>query len=339
MLKYTTGDLLKSNAEALVNTVNCEGYMGKGIAYQFKLQYPDNNADYIKAFKNGSMKVGTLHYFRENEKIIINFPTKDKWREKSCIEYIEKGLNELVKLIGQLGITSIAIPPLGSGNGGLVWADVKKVLEKKLLVISDTIEILVYEPSKNYSSQPVVEPNLSTSALILMEIKNKLKKFNKLRLQKTAYFVDIFSKKKCFNFVRHTLGPYDYSIDIISKNIKEFQKFHGTKSTDEAQRILYIKIISETVENKLSELTTPIERACDFVNHIESDYELECLSTICFLIQENYDLTEDLIIQKFKLWSKDNAVRFPDNVIYSGIDKLYNSGVIEKSLVGYMLAS
>lgn len=339
MLKYTTGDLLKSKAEALVNTVNCEGYMGKGIAYQFKLQYPDNNADYVKACKNGSLKVGTLHYFQEKGKIIINFPTKDKWREKSNIEYIEKGLNELVKLIGQLSIKSIAIPPLGSGNGGLVWADVKKVLEKKLFVISDTVEILVYEPSKNYSSQPTVEPKLSTSALVLMEIKNGLKRFNKLRLQKTAYFVDVFSEKKYFNFVRHTFGPYDHSIDIISKNIKEFQKFHGTKSTDEAKRILYNKIISETVENRLSELLAPIERAYAYVNQIESDYELECLSTICFLIQENYDLPEELIVQKFKSWSKDKAVRFPENVIYSGIDKLYNSGIIEKSLVGYMLAN
>lgn len=102
MLFYTTGDLLQSNADALVNTVNCEGYMGKGIAYQFKLRFPENNVDYIKACKNGQLKPGKLHYFRECGKIIINFPTKNKWREKSKIEYIETGLDNLSLSIADL---------------------------------------------------------------------------------------------------------------------------------------------------------------------------------------------------------------------------------------------
>ena len=122
MMHYTTGDLLKSSAEALVNTVNCEGYMGKGIAYQFKMQYPENNKDYVKACKSGELTVGKLHYFKEKGKIIVNFPTKNKWRANSKIEYINDGLDELIKLIHQLNIKSIAIPPLGSGNGGLIWS-------------------------------------------------------------------------------------------------------------------------------------------------------------------------------------------------------------------------
>ena len=136
MLTYTTGDLLKSDAKALVNTVNCEGYMGKGIAYQFKLQFPENNISYINACKNGNLKIGTLHYYKEKEKLIINFPTKNKWREKSHINYIEKGLDQLILLIAELKISSIAIPPLGSGNGGLIWADVKSIIEKKLTPLS-----------------------------------------------------------------------------------------------------------------------------------------------------------------------------------------------------------
>ena len=131
MFFYTTGDLLQSDAEALVNTVNCEGYMGKGIAYQFKLKFPNNNKDYIKACKSGVLRPGKLHFYREAGKIIINFPTKDKWREKSQIKYIEDGLDSLILLIEELNIKSIAIPPLGSGNGGLVWADVKQILAEK----------------------------------------------------------------------------------------------------------------------------------------------------------------------------------------------------------------
>lgn len=130
MLTYTTGDLLKSGAEALVNTVNCEGYMGKGIAYQFKLQFPKNNEDYVRACKSGALAIGKLHYYKEKDKTIINFPTKNRWREKSHMEYIGKGLDQLVVLIQNLDLSSIAIPPLGSGNGGLIWAEVKLLIEK-----------------------------------------------------------------------------------------------------------------------------------------------------------------------------------------------------------------
>ena len=99
--------------------------MGKGIAYQFKLAFPQNYNDYVKACKSGTLRIGTLHYYQENDKIIINFPTKDKWRANSKLEYIEAGLDKLIILIRKLGISSIAIPPLGSGNGGLRWADEK----------------------------------------------------------------------------------------------------------------------------------------------------------------------------------------------------------------------
>lgn len=132
MIKYVKGNLLESEAECLVNTVNCEGVMGKGIAYQFKLKFPENNRDYIKACKSGALVIGKLHYWKEDGKVIINFPTKDTWRKKSEIEFIEKGLNELVLLIPKLGIKSIAIPPLGCGNGGLQWGEVKKLILNKI---------------------------------------------------------------------------------------------------------------------------------------------------------------------------------------------------------------
>lgn len=337
MLTYITGDLLKSNAKALVNTVNCEGYMGKGIAYQFKLQFPENNISYINACKSGKLQIGTLHYYKEKEKIIINFPTKNKWREKSHISYIEKGLEQLILLITELKISSIAIPPLGSGNGGLIWANVKLIIEKKLTPLSNSMDIFIYEPYKNYSSLPTIEPKLSLSALVLMEIKINLHKFNKFRLQKAAYFVNIFSKTKYFHFEKYKFGPYDHSIDIISKNIKEFQLYHNTKETSEAKKILYNKIISEHISNKFAELTSPIGLACSYVNQIKDDHELECLSTICFLIEENGSLTLEQILIKFKQWSNEKAAKFTNQEILSGIQKLNDTNIIEKNLMGFSL--
>ena len=139
MFKFTVGDILESSTECLVNTVNCEGYMGKGIAYQFKLRFPENNKDYIKACRNTSLKIGTVHYFWEKGKLIINFPTKDKWRQKSKIDYIHQGLVELVKLVQSLNIKSIAIPPLGCGNGGLNWSEIKPIIIDYLTPISDSV--------------------------------------------------------------------------------------------------------------------------------------------------------------------------------------------------------
>lgn len=337
MITYTTGDLLRSSAEALVNTVNCEGFMGKGIAYQFKLQFPKNNEDYVKACKNRTLQVGRLHYFKENGKLIINFPTKDRWRAKSKMEYIKDGLFELIKLINELNLTSIAIPPLGSGNGGLVWSEVKELIERMLADIHNGINIIIYEPSQNYASQPVVEPKLSLSALVLMEIKKRLNKFDALRLQKTAYFMDVFLHQNYFKFSRHKYGPYDNSIAIVSKKIKEFQKYHNVKNTNEAYTILYNRIVSGKVEAKLQELTPFIVKAAAYVDAIDSNHELECLSTILFLIEEQQNLSEIQIIELFKAWSDDKAKRFSESDILNGILNLYNTNVIEKTLTGYSI--
>lgn len=337
MIIYTTGDLLKSSARALVNTVNCEGYMGKGIAYQFKLQYPDNNKDYVKACKSGKLTVGKLHYFNEKGKLIINFPTKDKWRANSKIEYIEDGLDELIKLINFMDIKSIAIPPLGSGNGGLIWAEVKALIEQKLSVIPKEVQIYIYEPSQNYISKPTSEPKLSTSALVLMQIKAKLNKFDTLRLQKTAYFLNIFSNEDYFKFKRHKYGPYDNSIAIISRNIKEFQNYHNVKNTEEAYKILYNKIISDRVEKKLIQLNPFIDKSAIFVNSIETNHELECLATIVFLISEKKVLNEREILTEFKQWSTDKASRFSEDDIIQGINKLYKLNIITKTFTGYSI--
>lgn len=312
MITYTTGNLLEANAEALVNTVNCEGYMGKGIAYQFKLTYPNNNVDYVKACKNGTLRIGTLHYYFEKGKTIINFPTKDKWREKSKIEYINVGLEALIRLINQLNIKSIAIPPLGSGNGGLIWANVKELIEEKLKDISDDIHIIVYEPSMNYEAKPLLEPKLSLSGLILMQIKHHLQKFGTLRLQKAAYYTDIFSNQHYFKFSRDKYGPYDNSIAIVSRAIKEFQKYHGVKNTDEAYEILYKKLVSDKTVTKLNALLPFVIQACTFVNSISTDHELECLATITYLIQESNYLDEGAVVDNFRLWSEDKAKRFTE---------------------------
>lgn len=340
MITCVTGDLLQSDAQCLVNTVNCEGYMGKGIAYQFKLAFPENNIDYVKACKTGKLHIGTLHYYLEKEKIIVNFPTKDKWRAKSKIEYIDVGLDQLIILIERLNICSIAIPPLGSGNGGLRWADVKQLIFKKLSPLSagKQIDIFIYEPSKNYAAIPASEPQLSLSALVLMQIKLHLRKFNSLRLQKTAYLMDFFGQQPYFHFEKHKFGPYDHAIDVISKRIKEFQQYYNTGSTSEAYELAYKKLTSEAVDAKLNALIPLIERSAHYVNDISSDSHLECIATLLFLLQTNGPTAEDQLIQDFQAWSEDKAKRFSRGSITDGINYLHETGLIQKTLIGYSIA-
>lgn len=337
MFIYTTGDLLKSDAQALVNTVNCEGYMGKGIAYQFKLQYPENNKSYVKACKSGELVVGKMHYFYEREKMIINFPTKNKWRAKSKLEYITTGLEALKEVIIENNIKSIAIPPLGSGNGGLIWSDVKKEIIDKLSDLSENIEIIIYEPSMNYKSQPVKEPQLSTSALVLMELKRNLNKFDTLRLQKSAYIMNVLSGNSYFKFKRYKYGPYDNYIAIISRNIKEYQKFHNVKDTEEAYRILYNKIISNKVETNMEDLRPFIIKSTQIVNAISSNKELECIVTILYLVEEQKILNKDEIIKFFKEWSQDKSDSFSIDDIENGINKLSCLGLIQDNIIGYKI--
>ena len=149
MIRYTTGNLLDAPVEALVNTVNTVGVMGKGIALMFKERFPKNMAAYSQACKASQVATGRMFVTETGELMgarwIINFPTKQHWRDKSKIEWIEEGLKDLRKVIINYEIKSIAIPALGAGLGGLDWEEVKSAIEDALIDL-EGVNILVYEP-------------------------------------------------------------------------------------------------------------------------------------------------------------------------------------------------
>jgi O-acetyl-ADP-ribose deacetylase (regulator of RNase III) len=149
MMQYRHGDILQADAEALVNTVNCVGIMGRGLALQFKNAYPANFKAYKAACQRGDVQPGRMFVFETGQptdpKYIVNFPTKRHWRGKSRMEDIEAGLEALASDIQRLRIRSIAVPPLGSGLGGLAWREVRSKIEKALAVFSD-VQIVIYEP-------------------------------------------------------------------------------------------------------------------------------------------------------------------------------------------------
>jgi O-acetyl-ADP-ribose deacetylase (regulator of RNase III) len=149
MIEIMKGNLVEADAEALVNTVNCVGYMGKGIALQFKKAFPENFSSYERACRAKKVRPGKMFVFETaslvNPKYIINFPTKAHWRDKSRYEYIEEGLEAIVKEICRRRIASVAVPPLGCGLGGLDWSVVREMIEKALSDIPD-VRVLLFEP-------------------------------------------------------------------------------------------------------------------------------------------------------------------------------------------------
>ncbi len=332
MIEYITGDMLQTKAQALVNTVNCEGYMGKGIAYQFKLEYPENYKIYKLACARKEFRPGNILIHEERNKIVVNFPTKDEWRKKSEYKYIEAGLDKLVEKITEYNIISIAIPPLGCGNGGLEWGKVKGLIVSKLETIKN-LDMYLYEPSRYYISKPKVAPRLSLSHCVLMEIKKRLAKFSKLRLQKTAYLINILNGNDYFVFDAYKYGPYSHSIDVLSTNIKEFQNYHNLSTSDSlvlAQKTL----ISNDFNKNLEKFKMLIDKASIIVNEINSDEYLELFTSIIFLIKKLKNPTYDNLMYELNSWSTRKekiAERFKIDECLLDIER---KGLIKTNILG-----
>lgn len=199
MIHYTSGNLLEAEAEALVNTVNEVGVMGKGIALMFKEAFPENNREYVKACERGEVRVGRV-FITSNESLlgpkwIINFPTKKHWRNPSKLEWISKGLIDLVREIQAREIRSIALPPLGCGNGGLNWRDVRPVIESALSKVPG-LEVLMYVPASHYLNSPKTEgiESLTPSRAMIAELTRRYSilgmECSLLEIQKLAWFLD-----------------------------------------------------------------------------------------------------------------------------------------------------
>lgn len=326
MIKYTEGNLLESGAQALVNTVNTVGVMGKGIALQFKNQFPNNTKLYAKACKEGTITIGKL-FVTEDEsllngkKIIINFPTKTDWRLPSEYEYIEKGLIDLKKIIQDMNIKSIAIPPLGAGNGGLDWNKVKGIIEKHLSSVNS--DIYIYQP--NYKIQEVLRKErvaLTPARAMLLSVLFDLVKngefVSEFAAEKIAYFLQRFGARDIFklNFQPNFYGPYSGKVKHVlyymngsyisgysAKDKKPFEELDlmmdAEKDVDE---------FLNTAENdRYKEIA---ERTKEFLTGYYSSFGLELLSTIDFIIYDKKVSTTDEIMKHLKNWSDRKSVMF-----------------------------
>jgi O-acetyl-ADP-ribose deacetylase (regulator of RNase III) len=219
MIRNASGNLLEAKAEALVNTVNTVGIMGKGIALQFKQAFPNNFKLYKKACAAGEIQVGQVFVTQTQQlqgpRFIVNFPTKTHWRANSKLTDIETGLIALRKWIEQTGIQSIAVPPLGCGNGGLDWEVVRPLIEKHLDNLN--AQVLVYGPQSNIYEHLKLEARADSKLTIAKaqfiqaakQYGALMDDFTHLEAQKLAYFLKRVGSKEITNtFIQHHYGPY-----------------------------------------------------------------------------------------------------------------------------------
>ena len=233
MIEYKTGNILTENVEALVNTVNCVGVMGRGIALQFKNAFPENFKAYAAACKREELQPGRMFVFETDQlthpRYIINFPTKRHWRGKSRMEDIEAGLVALSQEIRSREIQSIAIPPLGSGLGGLEWSRVRSRIESALREIDD-IRVVVFEPggtpSDNRANRSRDVPGMTPGRAALVGLLHQylcglLDPFvTLLEAHKLMYFMQVAGEPLKLKYQKGSYGPYAENLRHVFKAIE-----------------------------------------------------------------------------------------------------------------------
>lgn len=289
MITYVNKDLFETGADCLVNTVNCEGFMSKGVAYQFKQRYPKNNDAYKEACERGTLRIGTVLCYKEKGITIINFPTKDRWRFPSTMAYVEKGLDAMIRELPNLGVKVVAIPPLGCGNGGLVWNEVRELIEIKLQPL-EKYHFIVCQPGNGIVNIVYEDIVPTAKSLVLLRIQEKLTRFDMTRMLCTCVFVNYYCKNEYFTFNQWKDGPDSISIKTEAKRLKAYIATHGFSSA-EAYQAIYIRLCSKRTDSIIKKTEEAVEKAVNFVNGIEDDRILvvtaAILRILCKRIKEN----------------------------------------------------
>lgn len=328
MIKYVTGNLFDSKAEALVNTVNTVGVMGKGIALQFKKLFPNNYKIYKDLCDNKEFHIGQLLVVRDQnvitgEKTIINFPTKKHWKSPSEYEFIDKGLEELKKVIKEKKIKSIALPPLGSGNGGLQWFRVKEIISSKLSEI-ENCQVIVYEPNANVKEvlnkeRVKLTPARAMLLFMLFELVKNGEFVSEFASEKLCYFLQRFGAQEHFklNYSPNFYGPYSgkvkhvlnylngsYVMGYAGKDKKPFEQLNLLVDSEQA--------VNDYINNN-KELLEIVINTREFLTGFYSSFGLELLSTVDYIARTNRTLDKDEIKKELSSWSDRKKTLFSDD--------------------------
>jgi O-acetyl-ADP-ribose deacetylase (regulator of RNase III) len=294
MIEPGKGNLLEADVEALVNTVNCVGHMGKGIALQFKQAYPDNFAAYQKAVRASEVRPGSMFVFETglviNPRFIINFPTKRHWRGKSRMEDIDSGLVGLVREIKTRSIRSIAVPPLGCGNGGLDWHEVRPRILKALEPLAD-LRVLLYTPSGAPApvEMPVRTevPKMTVARALFVKSIDQYRQLSYrltlLEIQKLAYFLQESGEPLRLRYEAGHYGPYAQNLNKVLERIEgHFIRGYGDSQKPDVEIDLLDGAVEQADEflHEHDESKGRLERVSALISGFETPYGMELLSSV-----------------------------------------------------------
>ena len=342
-IRTKKGDMFAEPVEALVNTVNCVGVMGKGVALEFKNRWPANFRAYKSLCDAKGLKPGHMFVFdtkelftSEGPRYLINFPTKAHWRSKSKVEYIEDGLDALVEAIREHGIESIAIPPLGCGNGGLDWAEVRPLIEKRLSVLDD-VDIVLFAPKHAAdapehvnSDQPMTYPRA-----ILLKALSDLEhyfhgSFDRISLQKIAYFLQALGIDFKLKFSRNLHGPYSEPLKLAYVAMERHGMIDGFLRGERQSHVTAsgCAVANEFLDKVETESSDTIDRLSKLVQGYESPYGLELLSSVHWLAHHEGHFPVEKIVKEMLSWSEAKRNRFAEGAIRAAYNRLKEDGLL-----------
>jgi O-acetyl-ADP-ribose deacetylase (regulator of RNase III) len=326
VIRFKQGNILEESAEALVNTVNCVGVMGKGVALQFKQAFPENFHKYKKACTAKEVEAGRMFIVSTGQllfpRYIVNFPTKRHWKEKSQIADIRSGLAALIQDIQRLEIRSIAIPPLGCGNGGLDWQEVQPLIEEAFASLPE-VEVIIFAPQEAPSQIKVNTPlpSMTRSRALFIKLLELYGipgyELSKLEIQKLAYFLQEAGEPLKLRYVKHQFGPYADNLNHVLQRLEgHFIRGYGDRTQHS-----HISVLQTGIEAAQSFLAGQVdaqerlERVGNLIMGFETPYGMEMLATLHWVAKEDPEAAIDCdkAIQKVQEWSDRKQKLFQIN--------------------------
>lgn len=345
MIEFTSGDILKCEADALVNTVNCVGVMGRGIALQFKNAFPENFKAYEAACKREAVQPGRMFVFETGQltppRFIVNFPTKRHWRGKSRIQDIEAGLIDLVRVIRDKGIRSIAIPPLGSGLGGLDWREVRPRIERALGQLED-VHVLVFEPIGTPATDKMAHvrelPSMTIGRAALVELMHRylgglLDPFvTLLEVHKLMYFMQEAGEPLRLKYVKAPYGPYAENLRHVLRAVEGHLIAGYADGGDAPDKPLTLVpgAIQEASAflDQHADSRQRFERVTRLIEGFESPYGLELLSTVHWVMTHEGVSQLDDVAARIHAWNQRKR-QFTLRQIAIAADRLAAQGWVQ----------
>lgn len=346
MIELVSGNILKDESEAIVNTVNCVGVMGRGIALQFKSAWPNNFKAYEAACKREEVQPGRMFVYETGQltgpKFIVNFPTKRHWRGKSRMQDIESGLKALAQEIAQRGIRSIAVPPLGSGLGGLNWNDVLPMIDSVLGSL-DGIQVRVYEPGDvaseaKFSHNSAEVPNMTPGRAALVELTHRYISglldpvISLLELHKLMYFLQEAGEPLRLKYVQAPYGPYAENLRHALKAVEGHLLSGYSDGGDAPDKPLSLVpgAIEDAREFLKSHQATKarFDRVGSLVEGFETPFGLELLATVHWVLKNSTTRSLDDLVEHVYAWNSRKR-QFTSRQIDIAVDVLVDQGWVE----------